>query len=120
MLRLPPTEGAPAPSSSPPPERCPRHDFSSPFACGPTSHPDMNPHPKIYRGLAAGLTVGFACASAQTTPNNSTPDQTAVELSPFLVEENATQGYYASQTLAGGRMKQNIKDIGSSIQVITK
>src|SRR6185369_12294223 len=28
--------------------------------------------------------------------------------------------YYASQTLAGGRLRQDIKDLGSSIQVVTK
>jgi hypothetical protein len=44
----------------------------------------------------------------------------AVELSPFVVEEKPNQGYYASQTLAGGRMRQDIKDLGSSIQVITR
>lgn len=43
-----------------------------------------------------------------------------VTLSPFLVEEETDQGYYASQTLAGGRLRQDIKDIGSSIQVVTK
>jgi len=44
----------------------------------------------------------------------------AVKLSPFIVAEETDQGYYASQTLAGGRMRQDIKDIGSSIQVVTK
>ena len=44
----------------------------------------------------------------------------AIELSPFLVEESTDQGYYASQTLAGGRLKQDIKDLGTSIQVVTK
>lgn len=43
-----------------------------------------------------------------------------IELSPFVVQENSDQGYYASQTLAGGRLRQDIKDIGSSIQVVTK
>jgi hypothetical protein len=44
----------------------------------------------------------------------------ALELSPFVVKENANQGYYASQTLAGGRLRQDIKDLGSSIQVVTR
>ncbi len=44
----------------------------------------------------------------------------SVELSPFVVKEQANQGYYASQTLAGGRLRQDIKDLGSSIQVVTK
>src|SRR4051812_4944893 len=63
---------------------------------------------------------------AQALPNNAkaneakTNPETAVELSPFVVQENTNQGYYASQTLAGGRMRQDIRDLGSSIQVITK
>ncbi len=43
-----------------------------------------------------------------------------MELSPFLVEDPADQGYYASQTLAGGRLRQELKHTGSAIQVVTK
>ncbi len=43
-----------------------------------------------------------------------------IELSPFVVQEGQNQGYYASQTLAGGRLRQDIKDLGTSIQVVTK
>jgi len=42
-----------------------------------------------------------------------------VELSPFLVQESAA-GYYAAQTLAGSRLRQDLKDIGASIQVVTR
>ncbi|MDO8539526.1 MAG: TonB-dependent receptor plug domain-containing protein, partial [Opitutaceae bacterium] len=60
--------------------------------------------------------------SAQTTEEEkkAVAAQAAVELSPFLVQENTEQGYYSSQTLAGGRLRQDIKDLGTSIQVITK
>ncbi len=66
--------------------------------------------------------LGFGpLAYAQTTAGvQRAAAQQAVELSPFVVEEDAEQGYYASQTLAGGRTRQDIKDIGSSIQVVTK
>ncbi|MDO8539525.1 MAG: hypothetical protein Q7S40_03730 [Opitutaceae bacterium] len=59
---------------------------------------------------------------AQTTDEEkkAAAAQAAVELSPFLVQENTEQGYYSSQTLAGGRLRQDIKDLGTSIQVITK
>ncbi len=46
--------------------------------------------------------------------------EAAVKLSPFVVEEEQEQGYYASQTLAGGRVRQDLKDTGTSIQVVTK
>ena len=74
--------------------------------------------------LVPVLFLGAApCAFAQAAGDEKKqlqPGEPAMELSPFLVEENADQGYYASQTLAGGRLRQDIKDIGSSIQVITK
>lgn len=57
-----------------------------------------------------------SAASSKTESSTEPP----IELSPFLVQEDTDQGYYASQTLAGGRMKQSIKDLGSSIQVVTK
>lgn len=61
----------------------------------------------------------LAWAQAAEAEKNAGTGQ-AVELSPFLVEETSDQGYYASQTLAGGRLRQDIKDLGTSIQVITK
>jgi hypothetical protein len=71
--------------------------------------------------------VVFGCsqlACAQPVPderrNATATTSAAVTLSPFLVQEDGDQGYYASQTLAGGRLRQDIKDLGSSIQVITR
>jgi hypothetical protein len=56
---------------------------------------------------------------AVTPPGNGIQPP-PLELSPFVVEEHADQGYYASQTLAGGRLRQELKDTGASIQVVTK
>lgn len=42
------------------------------------------------------------------------------ELSPFTVDGSTDEGYYASETLAGGRLKTSILDTGSSIEVLTK
>ena len=61
----------------------------------------------------------LAFGQATTTDDKKTLEA-AVELSPFVVAEDANQGYYASQTLAGGRLRGELKDTGSSIQVITK
>src|SRR5262245_63134975 len=61
----------------------------------------------------------LAMAQVVTEPKRDSLEP-AVELSPFLVQENSSLGYYAAQTLAGGRLRQDIKDLGSSIQVITK
>jgi hypothetical protein len=80
---------------------------------------------KSHSTKAALLTpvVVLGCAPfamAQAANDDKRDPSSPVELSPFLVEEQSNQGYYASQTLAGGRMKQDIKDLGTSIQVITK
>ena len=71
---------------------------------------------------AATVLLGCApFATAQTVSDErKNPSEPAIELSPFLVQENADQGYYASQTLAGGRLRQDLKDTGAAIQVITK
>jgi outer membrane receptor for ferric coprogen and ferric-rhodotorulic acid len=42
------------------------------------------------------------------------------EISPFVLEEDADVGYMASSTLAGGRLRSNLRDVGSSIQVVTQ
>ena len=72
--------------------------------------------------LRAGSFVFLLLAVSLTGAENTPPPNPApiVELSPFLVNEETDQGYYASQTLAGGRLRQDIKNIGSSIQVVTK
>src|SRR5687767_2426536 len=73
--------------------------------------------------LFAGAILGVSSpADGQVAPvaPPTVPTGEAVELSPFVVQENTDQGYYASQTLAGGRLRQDLKDTGTSIQVITK
>src|SRR5687767_8118233 len=73
--------------------------------------------------LFAGAALGVSWpADGQVAPVAPplVPTGEAVELSPFVVQENTDQGYYASQTLAGGRLRQDIKDLGTSIQVVTK
>ncbi|MBL9186875.1 MAG: TonB-dependent receptor plug domain-containing protein [Opitutaceae bacterium] len=74
-------------------------------------------------GLVTALfAAGLAPVSVgQTNPDRkSSPTDTVLELSPFLVEESGELGYLATQTLAGGRLRTELKNVGSSIQVITK
>ncbi|MES2695219.1 MAG: TonB-dependent receptor plug domain-containing protein [Verrucomicrobiota bacterium] len=71
--------------------------------------------------LLGGASAGLAQAvSDDKKPAPVVTEGETIELSPFLVQVNTDQGYYASQTLAGGRLRQDIKDIGTSIQVVTK
>ncbi len=83
----------------------------------------MKPH--LTKSLLPASIMLFGCvppALAQAVAADGKPEIPGerIELSPFLVRENSDEGYYASQTLAGGRLRQDIKDIGSSIQVVTK
>ncbi|MBK1879406.1 TonB-dependent receptor plug domain-containing protein [Pelagicoccus mobilis] len=46
-------------------------------------------------------------------------DEEIFELSPFTVEGDKTEGYRATSTLAGSRIRTDLKDVGSAISVIT-
>jgi len=65
-------------------------------------------------------------ASAQMTPTTVTTvtsapgEEEIVKLSPFEVSTTRNVGYQATDTLAGTRIRTNLADVGSSIQVITK
>lgn len=50
---------------------------------------------------------------------NSEDEEEIYTLSPFQVDASEDSGYYASQTLAGGRTATDIRDVGTSIEVLT-
>ncbi|HEY4246220.1 MAG TPA: TonB-dependent receptor plug domain-containing protein [Lacunisphaera sp.] len=50
----------------------------------------------------------------------STLDDEAIVLSPFEVSSTKDTGYQATETLAGTRIRSDLKDIGASISVVTK
>ena len=47
-------------------------------------------------------------------------EEEVFELSPFSIDASQDEGYYASQTMAGGRLSGSLKDTGAAVQVITK
>lgn len=47
-------------------------------------------------------------------------DENIYEFSPFVIEDDSDVGYIAYQSMAGGRLRSNLRDIGSSIQVVTQ
>ena len=70
--------------------------------------------------LAAALRLPAqttAPASAGTTKDDSEP---TIVLSPFVVEATEDSGYAAKDTLAGTRIRTELKDVGSSISVVTQ
>lgn len=79
--------------------------------------------------LAIALLVASASwreLPAQTTkPPAATPptppaDEEIIQLSPFEVTSVKDTGYQATETLAGTRIRTDLKDVGSAISVITK
>ncbi|HEY3757098.1 MAG TPA: TonB-dependent receptor plug domain-containing protein [Opitutaceae bacterium] len=53
-----------------------------------------------------------------TTSNNSAEEQ-AILLNPFVVSSSDDQGYRATSTLAGTRVRTDLNDLASSISVVT-
>lgn len=76
--------------------------------------PKFRPH--VRTALAVLLVGGHL--SAQSVPEVDTKED-VIELSPFEVSSNDDRGYYASQTMAGGRINSKVGDIGTSLQVVT-
>lgn len=77
--------------------------------------------------LLTALSLGAGVIRAQSAPENqpaTSQDQTKAEdetivLSPFVVSSAEDKGYKATATLAGSRVRTDLKDIASSISVVT-
>ncbi|HEU5081210.1 MAG TPA: TonB-dependent receptor plug domain-containing protein [Opitutaceae bacterium] len=72
---------------------------------------------------AALFAAGYSSAAAQTAPTPSTPASTSedesIVLSPFVIEASEDTGYQATTTLAGTRVRTDLRDVASSISVVT-
>ncbi|MGK0237812.1 MAG: outer membrane receptor protein involved in Fe transport [Candidatus Pelagisphaera sp.] len=80
----------------------------------------MKTKPKSdYKTLFRGIPVVIAlCVPSLAAQNDSSEE--IVELSPFSVDAADSTGYSATSTLAGTRIKTNLKDLGASISVVTE
>ncbi len=73
----------------------------------------------------APLAIGILTAHAQQTPPTpdnpeARPKDDVVEMSRFVVSaEDSQDGYRATSTLAGTRIKTDVKDIGSALSIVT-
>lgn len=86
------------------------------------SHLPSKPHKTMtpVRKLTAALTVWLALGtltSAQTTA--PLPKDEIIELSPFVVNASTDVGYQARETLAGGRLRTELKDISAQVDIMT-
>jgi outer membrane receptor protein involved in Fe transport len=66
--------------------------------------------------LATILTLGVSSVNAQD--NNE--DDDVFELSPFTIAEDENIGYLGTNTLAGTRIRSDIKDVATAISVYTQ
>jgi hypothetical protein len=87
----------------------------------------MNPTTLMIRPLFARTTFAAslllaAGLSAQTpaTPPTAPVEEPVVELSPFVVTSSDNKGYQATSTLAGTRLRTELRDLGNAISVVTK
>lgn len=69
--------------------------------------------------LAAVGPLGAQIA-APVKPVQELEEKEVVQLSPFEVTADSESGYQATQTLAGTRIRTDLKDVGAAITVVTK
>ncbi len=63
----------------------------------------------------------FACAGiCPLQAQDAEEDEEVYELSPFTISEDEAVGYQATTTLAGTRLKTDLRDLGSAISVFTE
>lgn len=67
----------------------------------------------------SALVLTSSVLSAQTAPGATTNDEEVVVLSPFEVSSSSDTGYAASSTLAGNRLRTDVRDVGSAISIYT-
>jgi iron complex outermembrane recepter protein len=85
----------------------------------------MKSHPKAARGLhlllGASLFTLPLCVFAQKASSApAAKEEEMITLNPFVVNANANQGYYASETLSGTQMKSQVRDLANPITVLTE
>ncbi len=79
----------------------------------------MNPKKnKPIKALVTALTLGIS-GGGQLAAQNDDEDQ-VFELSPFVIEGEESTGYLSTSTMAGTRLKSDLRDVASSISVVTK
>ena len=69
--------------------------------------------------LLAALSSSAFLMGQATSPGEVDEDP-VIELSPFVVSEQEQQGYVANSTLAGTRIKTDVKDVGASVSIYTQ
>lgn len=80
----------------------------------------MNNKSRSFLAIGAAALMLLPSVSWSQNVDQSNDDEPEVlELSPFILEEDAAVGYRASATLAGSRLRTPLRDVASAIQVVT-
>ena len=74
---------------------------------------------KDYIRLLSVLVLSFAVLSQPLLAQNE-DEEDVYTLSQFQIDESEVQGYLATSTLAGTRIKTDLKDLGAAISVVTE
>src|SRR4051812_3322679 len=87
----------------------------------PPNTSGLHSYARVGRATAAALSLlGTHLAFAQSTaPADDEKDQ-AIVLSPFVVDASEDVGYRATSTLAGSRIKTDLRDVAAPLTVVTK
>ncbi|MBI5769342.1 MAG: TonB-dependent receptor plug domain-containing protein [Verrucomicrobia bacterium] len=81
----------------------------------------MNTNPKhTLAALLAVLTAWPLTAQPVASAPPKPADDETITLTPFEVATTKDTGYQATETLAGTRIRTDLRDVGSAIQVVTK
>ena len=78
----------------------------------------LPPLPRLLLSAAAAFSTVVGLR-AQTTPAQTTAASPVVTLSPFEVSATQDNGYAGQDTLAGSRLRTNLKDIAAAISPMT-
>ena len=79
-------------------------------------------HTRLLLAILSATPLGTGLLCAQTTPNagpEPAKEDEVLVLSPFVVTADEDKGYLANATSLGGRVRTDLKDIASSISVVT-
>ena len=76
--------------------------------------------PRILSVVLSFAALGIVNMSAQAVSQGSVDSDEVIELSPFSVSAEEDNGYAAVNTLAGTRLKTDLKDLAGAIQVVTE
>ena len=80
------------------------------------------PRMKVALAFSALSVAAYAQVASPTPPSTSAEpgDEDVVMLSPFEVTSQTDRGYQATETLAGTRIRTDLRDVGSAISVVTR